>query len=129
MTSSASTGRCPSCITPPPSTVGSRADPGNACGASSDPEALEGLGELIWVVQLLGVGRPRRWNPDLGVVAGTDDDGVGAEVDVLPEIRGQEDPPLAVELDLGRAGEDQAREATSVRIGDREGRDLRRQLI
>src|SRR5215210_7821166 len=100
MTSSTSTGRCPSFISPPPSTIGSRADPGSACGASSDPEALEGLGELVGVVQLGGIGRPRVRHPDLGVVARADDDRIAAELDVLSEIRRQQDPALAVELDL-----------------------------
>ena len=76
-----------------------------------DPEPFEGLGQLLRVVECLAVGRPGGRDPDLGVIARADDDGLVAEADVLAQVGRQEDPPLPVELDLGRAGEHEPLEA------------------
>src|SRR5437773_4744256 len=134
MTSSTSTGRCPSCMTPPPSSDGSRADPGSACGPSDGPpaggrfaldaEPSDGLGEGRRILEAPAIGLPTIGSPDLRVVAGADDNGVGPEPGHLPEIARDEDPALAVERRLDRAGEDEPREATGVLVGDRERRHL-----
>ena len=83
MTSSTSTGRCPSFISPPSRTNGSRADPGSACGAELDPEPFEGLGQLLRVVERPAVDVPPVGCPDLGVIARPDDHGLAAEADRL----------------------------------------------
>ena len=67
--------------------------------------------------------------PDLGVIARADDDGVAAEADRVAQVGRQEDPSLPVELHFGRAGEHEALEAARVRIGDRQRRDLRREVV
>ena len=64
-----------------------------------DPQAFEGLGKLVGVLEPLGVGRPGRGHPDLRVVARADDDGFIAEVDVFAQVGRQQDPTLSVEFD------------------------------
>ena len=83
-----------------------------------DPEALEGLGQLVGVLEALGVRRPRGRDPDLRVVARADDHGLVAEVDLLTQVGRQQDPALPVELDLGSAREDQPLELARVPVGD-----------
>src|SRR4029079_16401330 len=107
MTSSASTGRCPSFISPPPTTDGSRADPGSACGARLDPQPLEGLRERLRVLEGPAVVVPAGRGPDLGVVARPDDDGLGVETGHVAQVVRDEDPALAVEGRLDGAGEDE----------------------
>src|SRR5258708_8646841 len=75
MTSSASTGRCPSFITPPRSMDGSRADPESACGGL-DPEAADALRERVRVFEPTPVVVPANRRPDLRVVARAADDGL-----------------------------------------------------
>ena len=79
-----------------------------------DPQAGEGLGQLVRVLESLGVRRPRRGDPDLGVIARTHDDGVGAEIDVVAQVGREQDPTLTVELDFRGAGEDQPLAAVRV---------------
>ena len=52
-----------------PERIGSRADPGSAYGSELDPQALEGLGQLLRVVERLAVGIPPLRCPDLRVIA------------------------------------------------------------
>src|SRR6185369_13562553 len=94
-----------------------------------DPQPLEGLGQLVGVLESLRVGRPRARDPDLRVIARADDDGFVAEVDVLTQVGRQQDPALFVEIDLRRPGEDQALEAPRIRIGDGQCRDLRGEAV
>src|SRR5262245_34033309 len=111
MTSSASTGMCPSFITPPPTTDGSRADPGSACGARLDPQPLEGLGERLRVLEGPAVVVPAGRGPDLGVVARADDHGLRIEACHLAQVGRDEDPALAVECRLDGAGKDESLKA------------------
>src|SRR6187549_1180330 len=129
MTSSASTGWCPSFISPPRPDDGSRADPGSACGARLDPQPLEGLGELVRVLQVLPVDIPAGRGPDLGVVARTDDNGLGVEAGHLAQVGRDEDAALAVERRVDGAGEDEPLEEARRRVGDRQRGDLLGQLV
>ena len=94
-----------------------------------DPEALEGLGQLVRVLEALGVCRPGRRDPDLGVVARADDHRLIAQIDVLAQVGRQQDPALTVEVDLRGAREDQPLEAARVLVGDGQRRDLRGERV
>src|SRR5258708_22251823 len=109
MTSSASTGRCPSFITPPRSMEGSRADPESACGGL-EPEGAEGLRERLRVFEPTPVVVPANGRPDLRVIARADNDGLPFQAGHLSQVGRDEDPTLAVETDLDGAGEDEPRE-------------------
>src|SRR6185369_16316878 len=124
MTSSASTGWCPSFISPPRPTDGSRADPGSACGARLDPQPLEGLRERLRVLEGPAVVVPAGRGPDLGVVARPDDDGLGVETGHVAQVGRDEDPALAVEGRLDGAGEDEPLEEPSALVGDGQRCDL-----
>ena len=50
-------------------------------------------------------------DPDLGVIARADDDASSARPIAVAQVGRQEDPPLAVEFDLRRAGEHEPLEA------------------
>src|SRR5262245_60671515 len=101
MTSSTSTGRCPSSISPPSRT---RIPSGSwkRMWWELDAQSFEGLGQLLWVVEGSPVGVPPVGCPDLGVVARPDDHGVSAETDRGSEVGRQQDPALAVHLGLDR---------------------------
>src|SRR6478609_961910 len=129
MTSTAMTGMCPTSISPPPFVDRIPSGPWKRMWCELDPEALEGLGQLLRVGEGLAVGRPGRRDPDLCVVAGADDDGVAGELDVVAQEGRQQDPALLVDVDLGRAGEDEALEPAGGRIGDGQRRDLGRQVV
>src|SRR5712671_390812 len=121
MTSSTSTGRCSSFITPPPLTVGSRADPGNACralggggpasGRPSDAEASDRRGECRGVLEAPAIDIPAGGCPDLGVVTGSDDDRLRIEAGHLAEVARDEDPALTIEGRLDGPGEDEPGES------------------
>src|SRR5258706_447952 len=121
MTSSASTGRCPSFITPPRSMDGSRADPESACGGL-DPEAADGLRERVRVFEPTPVVVPANGRPDLRVIARADDDGLPFQAGHLSQVGRDEDPTLAVETDLDGAGEDEPREEAGGGGGGPHGR-------
>src|ERR1700741_440991 len=116
MTSSTSTGRCPSCIVPPPSS----SDPERTLEAhvvlcrpsgrrrfALDSEPGDGLGEGCRILEAPAVRLPSIGSPDLGVIAGADDHGLGPEAGHLAEVARDQDAALAVEAGLARAGEDE----------------------
>src|SRR5512143_4247046 len=107
MTSSASTGRCPSFISPPPPSNGSRADPGSACGGPLDPETGQVLGQALGILELATDAVPAPGSPDLGVVARPDDHGLAVQLGPLAEVRRDQDPTGAVELGLDGAAEEE----------------------
>src|SRR3954452_5510184 len=127
-TSPAITGRCPSSITPPSVGCGSRADPGSACGATSDPQPGDGVGERL-AFQPAAVVLPASGRPDLGVVARAEDERLAIETGERPQVLRDEDTTLSVELRLERAGEQLPLEETGVRVGHGQAADPRRQLV
>src|SRR6478752_3351776 len=104
MTSSTSTGRCPSFISPP-SRTRIPSGPWKRMWWELDAEPLEGLGQLLWVVERMPVGVPPVRRPDLRVVARPDDHGLGGL---------REDEPL---------------EQPRALVGQRQRGDLRGQVI
>src|SRR3954452_13682165 len=93
----------------------------------SDAEPGDGLGESGRVLQAPAVGLPSIGGPDLGVIARTDDDGLGRETGHLPEIPGQQDASLAVEARLDWTGQDESLEPTGPLVGDGQRRHLLRE--
>ena len=75
-----------------------------------DPEPFEGLGQRLGVVELAVVRVPPARRPDFGVIARPDDDGVAIEAGRFAQVGRHEDPPLAVDLGLNRAREEEALE-------------------
>src|SRR5688572_24151261 len=107
MTSFASTGRCPSCISPPSRT--NRIPSGSwkrMWWGASDPEPLEGTGKLLWVVERPPVAVPPVGCPDFGVIARADDHGLVAETDQVAQVGRQQDPALSVHLGFRRPTKD-----------------------
>ena len=91
-TSSGMTGRCPSSITPPSVGCGSRADPGSACGATSDPQTGDRVGEGL-ALERLAVGLPAAGCPHLGVIAGAEDQRLVLEAGESPQVPGTRTRP------------------------------------
>src|SRR5690348_15981840 len=119
MTSFASTGRCPSSISPP-SRTRIPSGPWKHMWWELDPESLEGLGQLLWVVEGLPVGVPPVRGPDLRVVARPDDHGIGTEADRCAKVGGEQHPALLVHLGLDGLREDEALEPPRTLIGQRQ---------
>ena len=126
MTSSTSTGRCPSFISPPSRTnripsgswkriwSGARSrGPRRPWPAPAGPRAPCGR-------------RPTGRAPRSPRGRATDEDGLAGEADRLAQVGRQQDPALLVHLGLGRGREDEPLEAARPRVGDRQRRDLRR---
>src|SRR5580765_5318378 len=105
MTSSTSTGRCHSFISPPPLT----SDPERILEAHVvrpaahrpadvplDPEPADRRGQRRGIFEALAVRLPCRGSPDLGVIASTDDDRFGAQAGHLAEVARDQDAALTV---------------------------------
>src|SRR5829696_7435344 len=127
-TSSGITGRCPSSITPPSVGCGSRADPGSACGATSDPQTGDRVGERV-ALERPAVVLPPGGSPDLRVVPRTEDQRLVLEARERPQVLRDEDPALTVELGLEGTREQLPLEETGVGVGHRKAADLGRQLV
>src|SRR5512146_1122288 len=108
MTSSASTDRCPSSMSPPPSAIGARAGPGSACSAALDAQPRQVLGERVGILERPAVLLPPGGRPDLRVIAGADDDGLALQAGPFAQGRRDHDPTLTVEVELVRSGEQEA---------------------
>ena len=99
MTSSASTGKCvPSSLLHPERTDPERTLKAHVV-AALDPQPFEGFGERLRVVDCPAVVVPPGGRPDLGVIAGPDDDGLALEPDRVAQEGRQQDPALAVEVE------------------------------
>src|SRR4051812_11999389 len=128
MTSFASTGRCPSSISPP-SRTRIPSGPWKHMWWELDAEALERLGQLLWVVEGVPVVVPPVRGPDLRVVARPDDHGLGTEADRRAEVRREQDPALAVHLGLDGLREDEPLEQPRALVGQRQCGDLGGKVI
>src|SRR6476659_3839481 len=100
MTSSTSTGRCPSSISPPSRSNRIPSGSWKRMWWELDPQAFEGLRQLLRVVERPPVDVPPVGCPDLRVVPRPDDHGVAAETDRLAQVGRQQHPALFVHLRL-----------------------------
>src|ERR1700675_4099655 len=105
MTSSNSTGRCPSYISPPSRTNRIPSGSWKRMWWELDPKAFEGLCQLLRVVERLAVGIPPFRCPDLRVIARTDEDGLSDEPDRFAQVGREQHPTLLVHLGLDRVRE------------------------
>src|SRR6476659_4859005 len=118
MTSSTSTGRCPSFIVPPSRTNRIPSGSRKRMWWELDPEPFKGRGQLLRVVERPSVGVPPIGCPDLRVVARADDHGVTAEADGIAQVGRQQDPALLVHLRLDGVREHETLEQARLLVGD-----------
>src|SRR5450759_3953733 len=129
MTSSASTGRCPSSMSTSPTTSGSRADPGSAC-SGLDTQPSQVVRERSRRLERLPVVVPPDGRPDLCVVERADDCCLALQPGGLPQVGRKDEATLGVELDLYGARKDEPAEGPGSRVlDDRQRRYLAREAL